>query len=323
MPRLWPGAGVFFRGAVLPGFGRRFRDGFRGLAGLIGRRLGLGLLGLIVPVAQADDADHLIIGEFLVKTRSPVSTFGSPFIEVTNPTAGDIDMGQVYITDATTSPSAFYYNIALMDPEASNPGGGNGGDFHAKFPTGFVLGAGQSLVISLNGSTEYFTAYGRQPDFELFEDGVTPDAIPDMREALPGAIGAKLVHPGRRVLAVCGDAGFMINVQEMETARRLDSQITVMVWEDGGYGLIAWKQDTEFKRHTDLAFGNPDWMALAAAFGWTGHVVHNSRDLEATLAAAIAESGPSLVAVPIDYRENPLLTERLGRITQPLERLGA
>ena len=81
--------------------------------------------------------------------------------------------------------------------------------------------------------------------------------------AFPGAIAAHLVHPDRRILAVCGDGGFLMNVQEMETARRLDSKITVMVWEDGGYGLIAWKQDTQFGSHTNLAFGNPDWVKLA------------------------------------------------------------
>ncbi len=101
----------------------------------------------------------------------------------------------------------------------------------------------------------------------------------------------------------------------METARRLNSDIVVMVWEDGEYGLIAWKQDNEFGRHTDLAFGNPDWLGLAAAFGWNGHYCSNSRDLEATLGTALAEPGPSLVVIPIDYRENRLLTQKLGEIT--------
>lgn len=145
-----------------------------------------------------------------------------------------------------------------------------------------------------------------------------PNGFCSMGFALPGAVAAALVYPDRQILAVAGDGGFLMNVQEMETACRLGSRITVMVWEDGGYGLIAWKQDTEFKRHTDLAFGNPDWLGLAEAFGWNGHVVANSRDLAGTLATALAEDGPSLVVVPIDYRENPLLTERLGRITQPL-----
>ena len=88
--------------------------------------------------------------------------------------------------------------------------------------------------------------------------------------ALPGAIAASLVHPDRKVLAIAGDAGFLMNSQEMETATRLNSNIVVMVWEDHAYGLIAWKQETEFGRHTDLEFGNPDWLQLASAFGWHG-----------------------------------------------------
>ena len=106
-----------------------------------------------------------------------------------------------------------------------------------------------------------------------------------------------------------------MNVQEMETAHRLGSNIVVMVWEDGGYGLIAWKQENEFDRHTDLAFGNPDWLQLASAFGWHGHKVNRSRDLAATLRQAFDETGPSLVVIPIDYRENQLLTLKLGEIT--------
>jgi acetolactate synthase-1/2/3 large subunit len=91
-----------------------------------------------------------------------------------------------------------------------------------------------------------------------------------------------------------------------------------MVWEDHAYGLIAWKQEGEFGRHTDLAFGNPDWMKLADAFGWHGHQVENSADLAATLRQALDEQGPSLVVVPIDYRENMLLTERMGNIVCPI-----
>jgi acetolactate synthase-1/2/3 large subunit len=109
-----------------------------------------------------------------------------------------------------------------------------------------------------------------------------------------------------------------MNVQEMETARRLNCNFVTMVWEDGGYGLIAWKQDNEFKRHTDLSFGNPDWIGLAQAFGWHGHCVQRSRDLRETLETAFQEPGPSLVVIPIDYRENPALTRRLGEITQPM-----
>ncbi|MFZ5653087.1 MAG: acetolactate synthase large subunit [Pseudomonadota bacterium] len=141
-----------------------------------------------------------------------------------------------------------------------------------------------------------------------------PNGYCAMGFALPGAIAASLVHPRRRVLGIAGDGGFLMNVQEMETAARLGSNIVILVWEDRGYGLISWKQDNEFQRHTDLSFGNPDWLLLARSFGWHGHLCANSRDLRATLEAAFAEPGPSLVAIPIDYRENALLTRRLGEL---------
>jgi len=141
-----------------------------------------------------------------------------------------------------------------------------------------------------------------------------PNGFCSMGFALPGAIGASLVYPQRQILSICGDAGFMMNVQEMETAKRLNSNIVVMVWEDHAYGLIVWKQQNQFGHHTDLSFGNPQWMLLAKAFGWHGHRVEYSADLESTLKTAFAESGPSLIVVPIDYSENMKLTERLGNI---------
>ncbi len=145
-----------------------------------------------------------------------------------------------------------------------------------------------------------------------------PNGFCSMGFALPGAIAASLVHPDRNILAICGDAGFLMNVQEMETAKRLNVNMVVMVWEDNMYGLIAWKQTNEFGKHTDLSFNNPDWMQLASAFNWHGHHVTKSNDLTAALETAFAEQGPSLIVVPIDYRENMILTERLGEIACPI-----
>ena len=145
-----------------------------------------------------------------------------------------------------------------------------------------------------------------------------PNGFCSMGSALPGAIAASLVLPQRRIIAISGDAGFLMNVQEMETARRLNSNIVAMVWEDKAYGLIAWKQQTQFGTHTDLGFDNPDWLKLADSFGWKGHFVENSKDLAPTLEKAFNQQGPSLVVVPIDYRENMKLTERLGDIACPI-----
>jgi acetolactate synthase-1/2/3 large subunit len=145
-----------------------------------------------------------------------------------------------------------------------------------------------------------------------------PNGFCSMGFALPGAIAAQRVHPDRKVMAICGDAGFLMNVQEMETAVRVGSNIVVMVWEDHEYGLIAWKQENEFGRHTDLSFGNPDFVMLAKAFGWNGYRVEKSAELESTLHEAFRTPGPSLVVIPIDYRENARLTERLGNIECPI-----
>ncbi len=141
-----------------------------------------------------------------------------------------------------------------------------------------------------------------------------PNGFCSMGMPLPGAIAAHITHPDRKIFAIAGDGDFMMNVQEMETARRLNADITVMVWEDGGYGLIAWKQEQEFGEHTDLAFGNPDWLGLAASFGWQGEYIDKSRDLRGAIDRALGQKGPSLIVLPIDYRENMALTKRLGDI---------
>jgi len=136
--------------------------------------------------------------------------------------------------------------------------------------------------------------------------------------ALPGALGAQLARPDRKVLAICGDGGFLMNVQEMETAYRLKLPVVVLLWEDHEYGLIAWKQQNHFGRHTDLTFTNPDWVKLAESFNWNGVRVNHSRDLRGALDEALAADLPTLITIPIDYRENALLSERLGHIAHSI-----
>ncbi|HWS02754.1 MAG TPA: acetolactate synthase large subunit [Gammaproteobacteria bacterium] len=133
--------------------------------------------------------------------------------------------------------------------------------------------------------------------------------------ALPGAIGAKLAAPDKKVLAICGDAGFMMNVQDLETAVRLKLNVVYIVWDDGEYGLIKWKQQNHFGgRHSKLDFGNPDWELLAQAFGMWGKTLKSSEELRPALEEAFRQPGPAIIAVPVDYRENVKLTERLGKI---------
>jgi acetolactate synthase I/II/III large subunit len=132
--------------------------------------------------------------------------------------------------------------------------------------------------------------------------------------SVPGAIAAKLVHPDRKVVALCGDGGFLMNSQELETAKRIGANITVVVWRDDGYGLIDWKQRNEFGRPFGVEFGNPDFVAYAESFGIAGFRPSSAEDLAATYRRALDVEGPALVEIPIDYRENLRLTERLGAL---------
>ena len=174
-----------------------------------------------------------------------------------------------------------------------------------------VLGANDILISDVGAHKMWIARH-----YQCHEPNtcLIPNGFCSMGFALPGAIAAQLVHPERRVLAVCGDGGFLMNVQEMETAARLGSNIVVMMWEDHEYGLIAWKQRSRFGRNTNLSFGNPDWGELARSFGWTGLRCEKSLELRQTLERAFATQGPVLLTVPIDYRENELLSERLGQV---------
>lgn len=137
-------------------------------------------------------ADHIVISE--VQTLDAVAPrAASEFVEIYNPTAAAIDLGQYYLTDGTfTTNSQFYWRIAEANPTTNTAGGGAFSDFHARFPTGFTIAAGDTVIVSLAGSGKFQTAYGRAPDLELYEDGLAPDAVPEMVEAFPGSISAGL-----------------------------------------------------------------------------------------------------------------------------------
>jgi acetolactate synthase-1/2/3 large subunit len=143
------------------------------------------------------------------------------------------------------------------------------------------------------------------------------NALATMGAGLPSAIAASLLHPDRRVLAVCGDGGFMMNSQEMETAVRLGLNLVVLVLEDNAYGMIRWKQEVDGFADFGLAFGNPDFVAYAKAYGAKGSRVSSASGLVAALEAAFVEGGVQLVVVPVDYSENMrVLVEEL-RAAQP------
>jgi acetolactate synthase-1/2/3 large subunit len=130
------------------------------------------------------------------------------------------------------------------------------------------------------------------------------NALATMGAGLPSAIAAALISPRRKILAVCGDGGFMMNSQEMETAVRLGVHIVVLVLEDHAYGMIRWKQAVDRFPDFGLEFGNPDFVAYARAYGATGWRVEATADFLPTLKAALQGTGVHLVVVPIDYSEN-------------------
>jgi acetolactate synthase I/II/III large subunit len=168
------------------------------------------------------------------------------------------------------------------------------------------------IVVSDVGAHKIWVArlyQAYEPNTVIISNGFAAMGI-----SLPGAIAAKLVHPERRVVALSGDGGFLMNAQELETAKRVGANVTVVVWRDDGYGLIDWKQRNEFGRPFAVDFGNPDFVAFAESFGIAGFRPSSSADLYPTLMQALAVDGPSLVEVPIDYRENLRLTEHLGAL---------
>ena len=139
-----------------------------------------------------------------------------------------------------------------------------------------------------------------EPNTCLFSNGLATMAF-----ALPGAIATALVRPGRRVLAVMGDGAFLMSVAELETAVRERVALTVLVWVDGGYGLIGWKQDLHFGRRAAVGFGNPDFVELAKSFGANGYRIETADDLLPTLERALGGGGVSVSPARSTMRRTP------------------
>jgi len=141
--------------------------------------------------------------------------------------------------------------------------------------------------------------------------GIVANGFAPMGIAVPGAIAAKLVRPERKVVAFSGDGGFLMNVQELETAKRLGLAIVFVVLVDGRFGVIEANQQRRFKRTGGIEFTNPDFTQLARAFGIRGETVASADELLPALKRALAADGPAIVAVPIYPRENAKLGSSL------------
>jgi acetolactate synthase-1/2/3 large subunit len=133
--------------------------------------------------------------------------------------------------------------------------------------------------------------------------------------AIPGAIAAKLVYPDKRIVAVTGDGGFMMNCQELETALRVGTPFVTLIFNDGGYGLIEWKQLNYFGTSSFIKFGNPDFVKFAESMGLKGYRVESAQDLIPTLEEAFRQEVPTVIDVPVDYGENLRLSQKSGDLS--------
>ena len=132
--------------------------------------------------------------------------------------------------------------------------------------------------------------------------------------SIPGAFAAKLLNPDKKVLAVCGDGGFMMNGQELETAVREKVPFVTLIWEDSSYGLIKWKEQEQFGDSCYVDFSNPDFKMMAESMHCKGYEVHSSEELIPTLQEAFDQKVPAVVVVKVDYSENMKLSAHLKEI---------
>ena len=173
----------------------------------------------------------------------------------------------------------------------------------------------EDIIISDVGAHKMWIArmyQAQSPNSCIISNGFASMGI-----ALPGAIAAKLAKPDHVAVAVTGDAGFLMNMQEIETAVRLNIPIIVLIWNDAQYGLIQWKQMNQFGRESNVSFTNPDFVKLAEAFGAKGYKIEQTEDLLPTLEQAIKDNCVVLIDCPVDYSENLKLTEELGEMICP------
>jgi len=157
------------------------------------------------------------------------------------------------------------------------------------------------------------TYIAHEPNTCLISNGFATMGI-----ALPGGIAAKLVFPDRKVMTVSGDGGFMMNVQELETAVRLKTPTVNMIWTDSTFGLIEWKQINKYGHAFGTRFTNPDWVQLAESCGAVGMKVKKGDSLQKILNKAFSYDRPVVIDCPVDYSENVKLTERLGQLVCPI-----
>lgn len=171
----------------------------------------------------------------------------------------------------------------------------------------------EDIVISDVGAHKMWMArhyHCDRPNTCLISNGFAAMGI-----AIPGAVAAKLVAPDKKVVAVTGDGGFMMNCQELETALRVGTPFVTIIFNDGGYGLIEWKQINHYGHSTFINFSNPDFVKLAESMGLIGYRVETTTDFVPTLKAALNQPVPVVIDCPVDYRENLRFSQKAGDLS--------
>lgn len=172
----------------------------------------------------------------------------------------------------------------------------------------------EDIVISDVGAHKMWIArhyHCHSPNTCIISNGFAAMGI-----AIPGAVAAKLVHPNRKVVAATGDGGFMMNCQELETALRVGTPFVTLIFNDGGYGLVEWKQENYFGkgRSSFVHFGNPDFVKFAESMGLKGYRVESATDFVPILKEALAQDVPAVIDCPVDYRENTRFSQKAGAL---------
>ncbi|HBL14663.1 MAG TPA: acetolactate synthase large subunit [Cyanobacteria bacterium UBA11162] len=171
----------------------------------------------------------------------------------------------------------------------------------------------EDIVISDVGAHKMWMA--RQYHCDRPNTCIISNGFAAMGIAMPGAIAAKLVHPDRKVVAVTGDGGFMMNCQELETALRVGTPFVTLIFNDGGYGLIEWKQHNQFGESAFVHFGNPDFVKFAESMGLKGYRVTSVTDLIPILKEALEQDVPTVIDCPVDYGENLRFSQKAGDLS--------
>lgn len=170
-------------------------------------------------------------------------------------------------------------------------------------------------IIALDNGV-YKIWFARNYKAQLPNTVLLDNALATMGAGLPSAMAARIVHPNRPVLAVCGDGGFMMNSQELETAVRLNQHLIVLILRDDAYGMIKWKQANMQFDNYGLDYGNPDFVKYIEAYGGKGHRVESADQLLPLLHSCMQEHAVHLIDVPIDYSENDyILNQQLRTLS--------